>query len=592
MSKIVIGNKNIFDKKLKLEKKGISFEDYGAKPLVEIDVEDTLYNTFKKAVLKNENKIMIRHNDISITYCEILKMVDNLASSLSLSGIKDGDIVVLPIKNCIEVAISLIAINKIGAISKWVDTDKSAKEFYDDLSQTNFSFLIVDNSIKEKIDSIKSSLNLKDDKILYVNSSSFDYNSEFVKFLNKGKNINIDSFKYEKDKPAIIITSSGSTGLPKEILHSSFSVNSAVKKLTYTDYPIKDNILTVVIPPYIGLGLVTTLYASMICGGEAEIISNYTDPFVLVKYIKENEKRFQNLKNNQKVLLFGAPMYFKALSLQIKEINDLSFIGAILAAGSKIEENKLKEIDYNLASKGCKVPVCNAYGQNEHCGGITYNTIQANKRGSAGKVAYGTRVMVVNPDTKEEMPAHSIGKIVEQSDSQFLGYNHNIEADKRSIFIDKDGEKWFDTKDLGCFDDDKFLHILDRESRTIIRFDNKVALAKIEDKFLKSNNVSDAIAVKVNIPGPFGMEQAPFAFVVSHDNEHNLSYEELMKKMQISNYPFTMLEMPIGVKYISKDNIPYKNGKVNYKILEILAQKKIDDYIANSKEKNKTKIKN
>ena len=591
MDKIIKGNEKLFKKNLKIHKKGISFDDYGARPLVEIDVEDTLYNTFKKTVLKNKDKICIRHNQVEMTYTELLEKVDNFASALYLTGIREGDVVSLPIKNCIEVAIALIAINKIGAISKWVDTDKSSKEFYDDLSQTAFKFLIADNSVKEKIDNIVDSLNLNKNNIIYVDSSNFDEKSDFMEFSNKGKGYEVESVSYDKQKPAIIITSSGSTGLPKEMLHSSFSVNSAVKKLTYTDYPIKDNILAVIIPPYIGLGLITSLYSSLICGGEAEILSDYTNPFILVKYIKENEERFKKLANNKKVLFFGAPMYFKALSLQINEVNDLSFIGTMLAAGSKIDENHLKEIDENLSTKGCKVPVCNAYGQNEHCGGITYNTISSNKRGSAGKVAYGTRIMIVNAETKEELPVNEVGKIVEQSDSVFLGYNHNPEADKASVFVDKDGEKWFDTKDLGCFDDDHFLHIFDRESRAIIRFDNKVALAKIEDKFLKSNNVADAIVVKVNIPGPFGMDQAPFAFTIVNEEKDKIPYELLIDKMQHSNYPFTMLEIPVWVEYISKDSIPYRNGKINYKKLEETAQNITNEILTEKEELDKQKTK-
>lgn len=591
MDKIIKGNEKLFKKDLKIHKKGISFDDYGSRPLVEIDVEDTLYNTFKKTALKNKDKICIRHNQVEMTYTELLEKVDNFSSALYLAGIREGDVVSLPIKNCIEVAIALIAINKIGAISKWIDTDKSSKEFYDDLSQTTFKFLIADNSVKEKIDNIVDSLDLNKNNIIYVDSSNFDEKSDFIEFSNKGKVYEVESVSYDKQKPAIIITSSGSTGLPKEMLHSSFSVNSAVKKLAYTDYPIKDNILTVVIPPYIGLGLITSLYSSLICGGEAEILSDYTNPFILVKYIKENEERFKKLPNNKKVLFFGAPMYFKALSLQINEVNDLSFIGTMLAAGSKIDENHLKEIDENLSTKGCKVPVCNAYGQNEHCGGITYNTIKSNKRGSAGKVAYGTRIMIVNAETKEELPVNEVGKIVEQSDSIFLGYNHNPEADKASVFVDKDGEKWFDTKDLGYFDDDHFLHIFDRESRAIIRFDNKVALAKIEDKFLKSNNVADAIVVKVNIPGPFGMDQAPFAFTIVNEEKDKIPYELLIDKMQHSNYPFTMLEMPVWVEYISKDSIPYRNSKINYKKLEEIAQNITNDILAKTEELDKQKTK-
>ena len=577
--KLNIGRKSAFSQPLKVDRKGVSFDDYGAKPLVEIDAEDTMYNTFRKTAKKRMDNICIRHNKVEKTYSEILNMADNFAAYLSKIGIHEGDIVALPLKNCIEAAVSLIAINKIGAISKWMDTDKSAKEFYDDLNKCNFKYIIADNGVRDKLNKYSSELNITKDNSLYVDSNNYDNNSDFSRILDIGKNYDIDSVQYSKDKPSLIITSSGSTGLPKEIIHSNFSVNSAVKKITYTDYPIKDNIMTVVIPPFIGLGLVTSLYSSMICGGEAEIISDYTNPFVFVEYIKSNKEKWK--KSNKKVLFFGAPMYYKTLLMKIDELEDLSFVGTFLAAGSKIEKDQLLKMDTEFFKKGCRVPVCNAYGQNEHCGGITYNTIKSNKQGSAGKVAYGTRVMIVNPKTKEELPVNQVGKIVEQSDSQFLGYNNNKAAEKASEFIDNDGEKWFDTKDLGSFDEDNFLHIFDREGRAIIRFDNKVSLAKVENKILKNSIFDDVIVVKVEAPGPFGIDQAPFAFVTTNGEEH-YSYDEIIDKIQLGDYPFTMLEMPVWIEYISKNAIPYKNAKINYKKLEEVAQR-ITNEIINQK---------
>lgn len=576
MSKIVKGNENLFDKKLKVEKKGISFDDYGARPLVEIDAEDTMYNTFKKTALKRLDKPCIEHNGELYTYEVVLKMVDDFAAALDLSSIKKGDKIALPIDHSIQAAVALIAINKIGAISKWIDVEKSSMELLDSFTETDIKFIIASKFLEDKINSIRNNLKISSNSILLFDTKEKGINGEFYKFLEKGHNHTVEAVEYEKDMPAIMITSSGSTGKPKNMLHSSYSVNSAVKKLTYTDYPIKDNIMLIAIPPYIGLGLITTLYSSMICGGEAIILPEYKNPFSFVEYIKRNIGELNNLPKNKKVLLFAAPVFFKSMYSALDDIDDLSFIGAMVAAGNKIEREILLEMDKKFKSKGCIVPVCNAYGQNEHCGGITYNTITFNKEGSAGKVAYGTRIMIVDPKTGEELPINEIGKIVEQSDSQFLGYENNPEAEQKSVFVDKDGERWFDTKDLGSFDADKFLHIFDRESRSIIRFDFKVALATVENKLLKHGNVKEAIAVKVIVDSPFGKDQAPYVFVVLKDENIETNYESVISDIQSSEYPLSMLETPISIEFIKEGQIPYKNNKINYIKLEEVAQSLID----------------
>jgi len=578
MSKIIKGSNETLLHSLKIEKKGISFDSSEITPLVELDVNDTLYKTFKKVALRNENKICISNPcGQKFTYSEILRMADDFASALSIKGVKKGDIVALPIKSSIEEAICLIGINKIGAVSKWIDSNKNENEIFSDLNDENIKFIVSSATIKDKVTSFINKTDYNKDNLVFVNETFFSADSEFYKLLQTGEDYFTPAVSYKKSDPALMITSSGSTGLPKVITHSSFSVNSAVKKLTYTDFPIKDNIITVVVPPYIGLGLITSLYTALLCEAEARIIStDYANPFVMANYIKENQDTLSSLPEDKKILLFGAPMYYKALAMIIDEIDDLSFIGAIMAAGSKMDEKILIEIDNKLKSKGCTVPVCNAYGQNEYAGGITYNTISNNRRGSAGKVAYATRIMIVDTKTQNEAKPNEIGKVVEQSDSEFLYYYKNLEATKNSVFIDKDGEKWFDTKDLGCIDEDGFLHILDRESRAIIRYDHKIALAKIEERLLKHRLVEEAYVVKVEVDGPVGKDQAPFAFVCIPD-EYKVFGEEIIDDFQNGPLAFSPLELPVRVEVVDKDFIPYKNNKVNYLKLEEVASMLMDE---------------
>lgn len=574
MSKIVCEPSDRFNKSFKLQNKGISFEDMGFVPNVDIDVNETIYNNLKKSAQKNPDSICINHNDRRITYSEFLNLVDKIAAYLKSKNICEGDIISLPINNSIEQAALLFAINKVGAISKWQDTDKSSEELLEEINDTYNKMVFADSSVKEKIESIKDNLNTKD--IIYLNSK--EDTDSFIDVLNSNSYNDFECINYDKNRPSVMITSSGSTGLPKKMFHSDYSINNAIKKLIYAEYPIKGNCVTVIVPPYIGLGLVTTTCYALLCEGKIEILDEYKNPFILAEYLIKNNDSFKYNTESSQLLLFGAPMYFKAMGMLIDQIRDLSFVGAIVAAGSKMDEQILLDLDEKFKSKGCSVPVCNAYGQNEHCGGITYNTVRNNKRGSAGKVAYGTRVMVVDADTKEEKKPNEIGKIIEQSESQFLGYFKNEEATKNSEFYDADGELWFDTKDLGCFDDENYLHILDRESRSITRFDNKVALAKIEKKLLSDELIKDAIVVKVNAVGPIGMDEAPFAFIVLNDNSKYLTYDELIGRMQSGNYPFTMLEIPVLSEVINEDSIPYKNGKIDYKKLEKVAQNIVDNY--------------
>lgn len=574
MDKLIHEKLDRFNRKLVLDKKGISFEG-NYTPSIELNVEDTMYNTFLNTVEKNPNAMCITDwiKDKRYTRKEVLDMIDDFAGALYLDGVRQGDIIALPVKNSVEAFVALIAANKIGAITKWIDIEKSACEISDSFKESDVKYVIAEKLIEDKINKIDD---INRDKLLIIDSENDSKNSEFNKFLNRGKNVNIGPIKYDKNMPALIISSSGSTGKPKNMLHSSFSVNSAVKKLLYTDYPITNNLVTVSVPPYIGLGLVTSFYSSIICEGEALILPEYKNPGCFASFLLKNYTKIRDMIGDRKILLFGAPVFYKVLASELDKLPSLDFIGGMVAAGNKMTKEELTALDSAYKLKGCNVPICNAYGQNEHCGGVTYNMINDNKQGSAGKIAYATRVMIVDPETKEQLPLNETGKVLEQSDSQFIGYYKNPEAEEKCKFIDSDGEEWFDTGDLGSIDEDHFLHIFDRESRSIIRFDFKIALASVENKLLRSSKVKDALVVRVNVDTPMGKDQAPFAFVTLKDNCDATS-EDILNEIQSGDYPLSIFENPVAIEIIKENQIPYNNNKVHYPTLENVAQQLIDN---------------
>lgn len=44
---------------------------------------------------------------------------------------------------------------------------------------------------------------------------------------------------FDRNRPSVMVQSSGTTGKPKVIVHSDFLATTAVKKLAYSDLPVK-----------------------------------------------------------------------------------------------------------------------------------------------------------------------------------------------------------------------------------------------------------------------------------------------------------------------------------------------------------------
>ena len=271
-----------------------------------------------------------------------------------------------------------------------------------------------------------------------------------------------------------------------------------------------------------------------------------------------------------KLLLFAAPMFYRALYQCLERFDDLSYIGCMLAGGSAMSKAELEVMDAAFSAKGCGVPVLIGYGQNEMAGGVTMNEIGANKPGSAGKPMADTTLKIVDIVTGAPVPNNTVGKILERSESLFIGYENMPEQTSASFITDENGDVWFDTKDVGYIDEDGFLFFSGRTSRTIIRFDVKSSLDKIESKIRMSKYVKEVgvIALKCE------QYDTPIAFVTLKDEyiSGGVTPDAIVNDIQSSFNPLNEPEK-VDKLFIVK-SLPYlSSGKIDYRTLETTAKK-------------------
>lgn len=519
----------------------------------------------------DEKAVYVNQNNTWYTHRQIIEMVETASSGLVQKGYSAKSKIGIMLNGSIEEVIAFLAIQKIGAIAKYIDYMKSVPAMKHSIEEDDIDCLIMDKCFLP----LNSIINTKGIRVLVANTTK-EYKDEnvlsFEKLYEIGKGIQSETVSPEEDKVCLIINSSGTTGNPKPICHTSGSVNAAVRKMLYTDYPIcKGNVLLKMIPSQIGLGIITSLYTGLVSGcmvvlmvakPESDDLIRDINDFVISypDFIKEN-----NLDSSSKINVFTAPLFARGL-INDERLTDLSYIGSILAAGSKMGKEELDTLENIARNKGCKVPICNGYGQNEMAGAVSLNTIEKNVNGSAGILSYGTDLIIVNPETYEILGYNETGLILERSDSVFKEYDKMPEKTEESkIFID--GTEYFNSCDLGYMDENGFLFITGRTTRVVIRCDFKISLDDIEEKVNGIPVVKDSAATKGNVDG--SIEQFNL-FVEISDCEANA---DLVKDAIRNCKELSPFEQPNDI--IIVDKIPYKdNGKKDYMFLEKMLKKK------------------
>ena len=547
---------------------------YNDRPHKFLNVNESLYENYVKANEDNLDNAAIydSNNDRIIKHNELKQLIDAFSNGLLEYGIGDNSRVGIIILGSYEEPICLLSPNKNGSLIKYIDFLKGPGSIKEDIEKSKLNVLLMD----ELLLPLEPMINKNNIPVIVLNATK-DYSN--TKYLSFDRVLSIGASKPEKksartlsDVPSLVINSSGTTGIPKPIVHSNKTVNSSAQKKMFVDFPMtRDNFVFKSIPSHIGYGLINTMYSSLISG--TRIILNHSnspeEAFAYTINLLKNYKDFLNshgFDEDSKLLLYTSPMFYRVIFDRIDLFDDLSFFGALLGAGSKMSKEELTLMKQKLQEKKCMLNICNGYGQNEQAGPVTCNDNSYNVNGSTGYPVIGTNIKVVDIDTLKELPSNVEGRILEKSDSEFL-YYEGMEKETDNVRITMpDGSVWFDSKDFGYFDDKGFVYITGRASRVLIRSDFKISMDMIEGK-IKSHPAVEECAIitqKTN-----GIDEEPIAYIILSDAFKNITIDKLINEIQNSDAKLSDVEMPVAFCFV--DKLPYlSSGKIDYqKILSL-----------------------
>jgi acyl-CoA synthetase (AMP-forming)/AMP-acid ligase II len=282
------------------------------------------------------------------------------------------------------------------------------------------------------------------------------------------------------DDECNIIYSSGTTGVPKGIVHThrrrlDWAYDLAIALRYHCG---ARNLCSLGLYSNISwAGFLSTLLA----GGTVVIMPSF-NARGLVETV-EREK-----------ITHGAmvPLQFqRVLELEDLERFDTSSLRSLMCCGSPLSPQLKAQIGPRL---GCEL--VELYGLTE--GLITTLAPEdlPRKLTSVGKPLPGTDIRILGADDKDVPPGES-GEIVGYGRIVMAGYHNRPEASEEATWVDERGRRWLRTGDIGRVDDEGFLYIVDRKKDMILSGGQNVYPADIESMIATHPAVAEVAVIGV-----------------------------------------------------------------------------------------------
>ena len=535
-----------------------------------------LYDAVYEASCKWPHNIALEYFDNQITYRELIKKINKVASALKTIGAEKGDRITVCMPNTPEAIYMLYAINEIGAVANMVHPLSSEKEIEEYLNQSESKIMLCVDISYPKVEAIIK--NTEVEKVVVVSPTrSMNFVVRLVYKLTKGRKNHIkkgqrvmtwDQLMFKANKfignpharvnsedDAIIMYSGGTTGKPKGIILSNLNFNAQalgakylVPELFKTDYSFM-----AFLPNFHAFGFGCCIHMPLYFGARTFLIPQF------------NPKKFKKYITKYKVTtLIGVPTVFDYLT-KIKFKKDaLKNVKFVVSGGDMISVANKEKINDFLKAHGSKAVVENGYGLTEASGGFIFSPKGVAKESDTiGYPLPDNEVIIMDLNTKKEADLGEDGEILVRGLSVMKGYL-NKPKETKEAFITVNNKEFLRTGDIGYIDKRGVVHFRTRLKRIIISNGYNIYPANIEEVTLKCKLIDSCVAIgkedKLR-----GEKVVVFAVLKEGANERSVRKEVAnIYRKYLAKY-----EIPREIRFI--DELPKtKLAKVDFKALEDL----------------------
>jgi acyl-coenzyme A synthetase/AMP-(fatty) acid ligase len=447
-----------------------------------------LWGEFDRASGLAPDKPAVRIDDRSISYVELRHAAVALSARLATSGVEPGDVVLLLGRNSIEAAVALLACFHRGAVAAPLPPMFGVPQLSALSAQAGARALIGFGGEAE----IAKCEGLQDEIDLVIGLRPDDVSSLLSETVKAREHE-----PRSADALALLLHSSGTTSVPKGIMHTSNTLRYATEQLLERwQLGPADTNLVVCEFGFVG-SLVFGYLVTLLSGATGVLLPRWTA-----------EEALRLIEQHRCTYVLYMPTHGADILRAGREsTRDWSSLRVLVAPGLSEERRVAMHDVFGRA------PLAD-YGLSEVPGHVTHGLSESWEKmiRTEGVPFRGTDVRILDEDGNQ-LPRGAVGAVVVNGPSRFLGFLANQPLTRESL------TEWggYKTGDVGYIDEDGHLIYGGRSKDIIRRGGVTLVPAEIEAAILKHPAIREVAVVP--IPDDRLGERACAAIVVEPQAE-------------------------------------------------------------------------
>ena len=430
----------------------------------------------------------------SITWAALDVMLDRIGAALQRGGAAPHEPVAIAAANSVPAALAFLGALRAGCVPAPLTSSATAQTLLASLADSGSRFLFVDADVSATL----AGHDLPPPGVTRIALEAGASGLPLDQWLAPEGAVPAERPVASED-PFNIIYSSGTTGTPKGIVQSHAMRHEYARRALARG--LGDDTVAIASTPLYSNTTLVVLLPTLAVGGKV----------VLMK--KFDARRFLELSERERVTsAMLVPVQFRRI-MELPDFDrfDLSSFKVKMSTSAPFPASLKAEVLARWPGG-----LIDAYGMTEGGANATlFAHLNPDKLHTVGQVNPGHTIKIIDEDGNE-LPAGAAGEIVGRSPLMMTGYHGLPDKTREAEWYDADGNRYIRHGDIGRFDEDGFLILIDRSKDLIISGGFNIYPADLEARLTEQPAVREAAVI--GVPSETWGE-TPLAVVVLDDAE-------------------------------------------------------------------------